>query len=249
MSHTPRTRTARAEAGPSSRWTVVLPVKGGPAAKSRLGGPPELAAAIVQDSLDAISSCPEVLRVVVVSPDPALAGQIIPVAAVVVPERLPGAGLVEAVRDGVDRTGDRPGPVAVLLPDVPAARPEDIGAALRATRAALADRPAAPMAVVPDAEGTGTVLLAARSARGLDPAFGPQSAAEHVRRGAVRLDLDLPRLRRDVDTPADLRTVLELGAGPRTARLAPATLAPCRPPCTGSTPKQAPGASSPTPGS
>jgi 2-phospho-L-lactate guanylyltransferase len=249
MSLAPDTWTVRTATGTSSRWTVVLPVKGGPTAKSRLGGPPELAAAIVRDSLDAISSCPDVVRVVVVSSDPAIAGQVASVAPIVVPERHPGAGLVEAVRDGVDRAGDRPGPVAVLLPDVPAARPEDIGAALRATQVALAARPMAPMAVVPDAEGTGTVLLAARSARGLDPAFGPESAAEHVRRGAVRLDLDLPRLRRDVDTPADLRTVLQLGVGPRTARAAPATLILCRPLCTGSTPRQAPGASSPTPDS
>lgn len=249
MSLVPSSPSTRAEEGPSPRWTVVLPVKGGPAAKSRLGGPPELAAAIVRDSLDAISSCPDVAGVVVVSSDPAVAGQVASVATVVVPERHPGAGLVQAVRDGVDSTGDRPGPVAVLLPDVPAARPEDIGAALQATRAALAARPMAPMAVVPDTEGTGTVLLAARSARGLDPAFGPESATEHVRRGAVRLDLDLPRLRRDVDTPADLRAVLELGAGPRTARTGLTMLAPCRPPCTVSTPGQGQAASSLMPGS
>jgi 2-phospho-L-lactate guanylyltransferase len=38
-----------------------------------------------------------------------------------------------------------------------------------------------------------------------------------VRRGASRLDLALPRLRRDVDTPADLEAALALGVGPRTA--------------------------------
>ena len=73
------------------------------------------------------------------------------------------------------------------------------------------------MVVVPDAEGSGTVLLAGRTPADLDPAFGPDSLTEHVRRGAVRLDLDLPRLRRDVDTPADLDQALALGVGPRTA--------------------------------
>ena len=73
------------------------------------------------------------------------------------------------------------------------------------------------MAAVPDTEGTGTVLLAARTPAGLDPAFGAGSFAEHVRRGALPLDLDLPRLRRDVDTPADLEAALALGLGHRTA--------------------------------
>jgi 2-phospho-L-lactate guanylyltransferase len=201
---------------------VVLPVKGGAAAKSRLGGPPELAVAIVRDCLDAVTACPDVARVIVVTSDPAMAGQARTATAEVVSERRPGAGLVEAVRDGVRAAGDRPGPVAVLLPDVPAARAEDLTRALQAASTALATHPAVPMAVVPDADRTGTVLLAARTADALDPAFGPGSAAEHVRRGAVRLDLDLPRLRRDVDTPDDLLAVLRLGVGARTARAAAA---------------------------
>jgi 2-phospho-L-lactate guanylyltransferase len=104
-------------------------------------------------------------------------------------------------------------------------RAEDLSCALQAVDEALATHRAAPMAVVPDAEETGSVLLAARSADAIDPAFGPGSAAEHLRRGAVRLGLSLPRLRRDVDTPSDLLAVLELGAGPHTARVAAAHLA------------------------
>ncbi|HET9655759.1 MAG TPA: 2-phospho-L-lactate guanylyltransferase [Kineosporiaceae bacterium] len=207
--------------GPSrGGWTLVLPVKGGPAAKSRLGAPPELAEALVRDTLDAVTACPDVVRVVVVTSDPAAVARAREASAEVVPERRPGMGLVEAVRDGIRAVADRPGPVAVLLADVPAARPEDVATALQAADAALSARTAVPMAVLPDTEGTGTVLLAARSADALDPAFGPGSAAEHARRGAVRLDLDLPRLRRDVDTAADLRAALELGAGRRTTRAA-----------------------------
>lgn len=208
------------EPGCRPGWTVVLPVKGGPRAKSRLGGPPTLAAAIVRDCLDTVTACPDVVRVVVVTSDPQMARLAAQATADVVPERRPGAGLVEAVRDGVRAAGDRPGPVAVLLPDVPAARPEDLSHALQAVARALTERPAAAMAVVPDADRTGSVLLAARSADALDPAFGPGSAAEHIRRGAVRVELDLPRLRRDVDTPADLVAALRLGAGPRTAAVA-----------------------------
>jgi 2-phospho-L-lactate guanylyltransferase len=218
------TFSAPVPSGPArTGWTLVLPVKGGPAAKSRLGGPPQLAAAIVRDCLDAVTACPDVVRVLVVTSERQAAALARRMRADVVPERRPGAGLVEAVRDGIRAAADRPGPVAVLLADVPAARPEDVGQALRATDAALAAHPAAAMAVVPDAEGTGTVLLAARSAEALDPAFGPGSAAEHARRGAVRLELELPRLRRDVDTAADLRAALELGCG-RWTVLAAATL-------------------------
>jgi 2-phospho-L-lactate guanylyltransferase len=72
------------------------------------------------------------------------------------------------------------------------------------------------MVFVPDAEGTGTVLLAALTAAAMRPAFGPGSARAHRAAGAHPLDVDLPRLRRDVDTPADLRTAIALGVGPRT---------------------------------
>jgi 2-phospho-L-lactate guanylyltransferase len=105
----------------------------------------------------------------------------------------------------------------VLLADLPALRPEDLETALAAVSLAFAEHPGAPMAVVPDADGTGTVLLAGRNPAAVDPAFGAGSLVAHVRRGAVRLDLDLPRLRRDVDTPADLEAALALGVGARTA--------------------------------
>lgn len=217
-------------------WSVVLPVKGGPAAKSRLGAGPALAAAIVADCLAAVLGCPEVARVLVVSSDPQTAARARALGAEPVPERQSGSGLGPAVRDGI-RAAPRRAPVAVVLGDLPALRPDDLGTALRAAAAALGADPAAPMVVVPDADGTGTVLLAAREPAHLDPAFGPDSAREHVRRGAVRLDLALPRLRRDVDTPDDLLAALRLGCGPRTraelaraGRLAALTAGPGRPP-------------------
>jgi 2-phospho-L-lactate guanylyltransferase len=200
-------------------WTLVLPVKGGPQAKSRLGAPPPVAAAIALDCLDAVLACPVVGSCVVVSADVATQRSARLAGATVVTESRPGTGLVAAVRDGLAAASRRPWcarPAAVLLADLPALRPADLQAALDAARIALDDGKA-PMAAVPDAEGTGTVLLAARTPARLDPAFGPRSFAEHLRRGAVPLALDLPRLRRDVDTPADLDEALSLGVGPRTA--------------------------------
>jgi 2-phospho-L-lactate guanylyltransferase len=200
-----------------TRWTLVLPVKGGALAKSRLGARPEVAAALALDCLDAVLACPAVGRVLVVTSDPTMRAAARTLGAHVVPEARPGAGLVPAVNAGV-RVASLAcaGPTAVLLADLPALRPEDLAVALGAVDAELRDE-AASMAAVPDAEGSGTVLLAARTPADLDPAFGPDSLAEHMRRGAAPLDLDLPGLRRDVDIPADLEAALALGVGPRTA--------------------------------
>ena len=56
--------------------------------------------------------------------------------------------------------------------------------------------------------------------------FGGASRARHAAAGAAELDLDdMPGLRRDVDTPEDLRAAVALGAGPRTAALAGELLA------------------------
>jgi 2-phospho-L-lactate guanylyltransferase len=214
----PEHRARRAAPG----WTLVLPVKGGPAAKSRLGAPPALATAIALDCLDAVLGCPDVARAVVVTADDAAAAAAGAAGADVVRESRPGAGLRAALDDGLAAAE---GPVAVLLADLPALRPADLSAALREAARALhgpggrdAAGGAAPaMAFVPDADRTGTVLLAGLDPAAVRPAFGPGSAAGHARSGARRLDLPLPRLRRDVDTREDLATALALGVGPRTA--------------------------------
>lgn len=201
-------------AGPGA-WQLILPVKGGPTAKSRLRGPDparaDLAMAMALDCLEAVLATQRVAGATVVTGDAATAAAARALGAQARRPAHPDGGLGPAVLDGI--AGVEAGPVAVLLADVPALRPADLEEALRAVEAALAEVPAA---FVPDAEGTGTVLLAAFSAADLVPAFGPASARAHARLGARRLDLDLPRLRRDVDTPAALAAALALGVGPRT---------------------------------
>jgi len=71
---------------------------------------------------------------------------------------------------------------------------------------------------VPDASGTGTVLLSALSPQDLNPRFGPDSAREHAR-DCVRLDLDLPALRPDVDDDQALRHAVAIGVGRHTAEV------------------------------
>ncbi|MEJ5945397.1 2-phospho-L-lactate guanylyltransferase [Pseudokineococcus basanitobsidens] len=204
------------------QWSVVLPVKGGPAAKSRLGGDAArrrgLALAMALDCLEAVLAAPGVRRALVVTQDPEVTGLAAAAGARVL---LPGpAGsrppLDAAVADGArgcEECGGHDG-VAVLLADVPALRPGELASALSAVGSALAD--GARSALVPDAGGTGTALLAARRARDLRTAYGEGSAARHEALGARRLELDLPGLRRDVDTPADLVTAQALGLGRRT---------------------------------
>jgi 2-phospho-L-lactate guanylyltransferase len=204
-------------------WSLVVPVKAGPAAKSRLAAGRELARAIAADTLSAAARCGHVRLLVIVSADGDWLRAVLPPAPRGLtlhetPESSPGAGLLSAVRDGTAAAGGlRPrDPAAVLLGDLPALTPASLGVALRAAETALrAD--GAQSVFVPDAPGTGTVLLAARRPSALDPAFGGGSAAEHEARGAVRLDLDLPDLRRDVDTADDLESAARIGLGPRTA--------------------------------
>ncbi|MBT0769767.1 2-phospho-L-lactate guanylyltransferase [Kineosporia sp. J2-2] len=203
-----------------ARWTVVLPFKGGPQAKSRLSagsrpaGHTGLASAIALDCLDAVLAARLVGQVVVVTADPALAVPAAAAGAVVRPETRPGTGLLAAIADGL---AGLEGPCAVLLGDLPALRPAELDQALQTaweTLTAVSQRPG--MAFVPDADGIGTVLLAAAGPAAMVPSFGPESARLHAASGARRLDLDLPTLRRDVDTPADLARATEFGLGPRT---------------------------------
>jgi 2-phospho-L-lactate guanylyltransferase len=190
-------------------WTVVVPLKGGTAAKSRLGGTPALAQAIAMDCLVAVLAAQQVSGVLVVTADPGLAERCRAAGAGVVQQSVPEGGLSSAITDGVRAAPEAP--CAVLLGDLPALRPGDLDQALLAASQAL-DATGAPMAAVPDAEGSGTVLLAAAGPAGLAHRFGPGSAARHRAAGAVMLELDLPRLRQDVDTRADLDAALALGA-------------------------------------
>ena len=201
--------------GPGARFTLVLPVQTAGRAKSRLVAPDgvdhaTLARAIATDALGAVRACDRVVRRVVVTSDPTIGPAAQARGDEVVAD--PGAGLTAAVTAGVDRARglDPGGAVAVLLVDLPALTAGDLALALDA---AAAHR----RAVVADAEGTGTVLLTALGGVELHHAFGAGSAARHVAHGAALLDLDLPRLRRDVDTAAALRTATALGLGPCTA--------------------------------
>jgi 2-phospho-L-lactate guanylyltransferase len=197
---------------------VVVPVKRLGVAKSRLyavGRPrpehEELALSLALDTVAAALGAPGVARVLVVTDDPAAAAGVAAAGAVVLPDE-PDAGLNPALAYGAGAAG-RLAPadgIASLSADLPALRPAELGAALRA--AAGHDR-----AFVPDADGTGTTLLATAPGLPVQPRYGPGSAAAHRATGAAELVGDWPSLRHDVDTAADLRAAASLGLGPATS--------------------------------
>lgn len=201
------------------RWHLVVPVKDAQRAKTRLEAPlplsrPELARAVAQDTLEAACAALGAGRVTVVTSDPVVTAAAHAAGCRVSPD--PGLGLNAAVRagwaslEGLVRGGtDAAGRTAwaAMLGDLPALRAEDL-------RAALAACSRHPRAVVPDADGTGTVLLTSTVAPP-EPRFGTGSAARHAE-DAELLDLDLASLRRDVDTAEDLRAALALGVGRHT---------------------------------
>jgi 2-phospho-L-lactate/phosphoenolpyruvate guanylyltransferase len=194
------------------RWTVLVPLKSLPAAKSRLAstlgadGRPHLHAALVEamraDVLRAARATPQVARVLVVSDQPG-AGDLA--------QRSPG--LNGALRDGAEYSSAHwpADGIAALVGDVPALHPEELAAALDSAAQHAA-------AFVPDAAATGTTLLTARPGTPLTPEFGAGSAHRHGRHAAALHDAGAG-LRQDVDTAADLDAALALGVGPATGAL------------------------------
>lgn len=189
-------------------WRVVVPVKGAPLGKSRLAvaSRDRLARAFALDSIDAVLEAIGPAGLVVVTGDEQVGPYAEAAGALVLPD--PGTGLNDAIRAGL--AADSPPPMrAALLGDLPALTAADLLSALEVCGGL-------PRAVVPDHQGFGTVLLTAVGAD-LAPSFGDGSAARHEAAGHTRLDLDLPRLRTDVDVRDDLATVLALGCGRHTA--------------------------------
>lgn len=201
-------------------WSVVVPVKRPEFAKSRLAPAvgslrPALARAFAADTVSAALTCHLVGAVVVVTDDDEVAKDAVTMGADAI-EDTPDAGLNPALRHGAAYARELWPDlwVAAMSADLPALKPAELGAALEA--ASSADG----VSFVADAAGVGTVLYAAGAGAAFGPRFGAQSRSSHLSDGAAELAIDdVPSLRRDVDTLADLRAAADLGLGPRTAPL------------------------------
>ena len=136
-------------------WSVLIPVKRLPEAKSRLAPLPAeqrgaLALAFAADVLTAALAVPQVRAVYVVTGDPRVSRQLAALGARLIPD--PGAGLNGAYEAGLARArADSPEyRVLAMNADLPALRAADLGAFL--------DSVGPGRAVVPDVEGTGSTL-------------------------------------------------------------------------------------------
>jgi len=206
-------------------WVVVVPVKGSPDAKSRLGAMPERAAladAFALDTVAALVAAPAVERVFVVTGSPRLGALLAGIGAVIVVETPaasePATGetrLNAAIVQGITAARETypDSHLAVMAGDLPALRAADV-------ETAFAYAAEYPRSVVPDAEGSGTTALFARVGVELTPRFGLGSRAAHERAGHRVLAVSTSSsMRRDVDTPADLALAGALGFGPHTSAL------------------------------
>jgi len=204
-------------ASTDATWVVVVPVKRADIAKSRLTGVTddqriELARAFPADCVAAALACDAVRAVVAVTDDEVAAERLRGLGARVIPDE-PDAGLNPALQHAgafARATYDDSG-VAVLSGDLPALRTAELATALQ--HAQQHDR-----AYLADAAGDGTTLLTATAGVELRPRFGVGSSTQHRSTGAHRMPGDgLDSVRRDVDTPEDLRAAVRLGVGRHTA--------------------------------
>lgn len=193
-------------------YVVLMPVKELAGAKSRLAVDSndlrrELALAFALDTLAGVSGCPLVRVVMLVTNEPRIRRYVRGCRGYRCVDD-GGEGLNGAIRAAAElAVSGYPGsPLAVVMADLPALRADDLATALREVSGHRT-------AFVADAEGSGTTLLGAQVATDLLPAFGPNSADRHEALGAVPVRAGVPTLRQDVDTLADISTVLAMGTG------------------------------------
>jgi 2-phospho-L-lactate guanylyltransferase len=201
------------------RTAAILPVKSFTRAKQRLGESVaadmrmQLARAMVDDVLLALSETEAIARIVVVTREPSVAAPARRRGAIVVEDAAEegqsaavGLGVRWALDEGIERVLCIPG-------DCPALDPAELASLLRA-------RPEeAEVVIVPDRHGTGTNGLLLTPPDAIAPSFGPNSCERHR---ALALAAGVPcRLERpaslllDIDTGADLDVLRERLAGER----------------------------------
>jgi 2-phospho-L-lactate guanylyltransferase len=213
------TDSAVTDSAAHTLWTVVIPVKGTPLAKSRLAvAEPNrgaLALAFALDTVAAALAADRVQTVLVVTGSDTVEHRMRGLGAVTVRETS-AAGLNPAIDEALTRARALlpEAPIAVLLGDLPALDPAELDVALDRAREY-------PRAMVADAAGVGTVLVTALRGIPHRLRFGGASRAAHLDAGYIELEMDAGLgLRQDVDTLDDLLAANEttLGAATRALR-------------------------------
>lgn len=187
--------------------TAVLPVKRFAAAKQRLAPGmgashrSELAAAMLEDVLEAIGAARPIERTIVVSNEPRAVEIASAGGAEVIADPEEG-GHTGAALAGVARARQLGAGTVVLLPiDCPLLAPREL-------ERLLTGMPERYVAIVPDRHGIGTNALVLSPPDAIEPSFGEGSCARHVaaaRSAGIPYNVEeLPSLALDLDTPADI---------------------------------------------
>ncbi len=200
----------------------LLPVKRFSRAKARLGAELEpeervlVARALWEDALDLCEGA-DFLEWWVVTDDPELSAEAFGRGFAAVRDR--GEGLNAALQEGVEAVRAAGAASVTVLPcDVPLTTGSDL-------RDLLDTGATSDVVVVPSGQDGGTNGLYMAPPDLFRPQFGPASLQAHLmlarRRGHRCSILPLPRLALDIDTPADVRALLERPPGEdgRTATL------------------------------
>lgn len=214
---------------PIVRTAAILPVKGFPRAKQRLGrsvSDPlrrDLAEAMVSDVLAALARTPGIDRTIVVTGERTAALAAAALGALVVHDAHE-RGQSQAALLGIERAlAEGAGRVLCVPGDCPALDPAELGRLLGegpSPANAHGQTPAPELVIIPDRHGTGTNGLLITPPGAVDPSFGPGSCERHRALAAaagVACRVERPSsLLLDIDTGADLaqlREVLEREAG------------------------------------
>jgi 2-phospho-L-lactate/phosphoenolpyruvate guanylyltransferase len=202
-----------------AKWSLVVPFKGGPGAKSRLQGNRgpgtigpglrrELALGFLGDTVTAAAGAASVGCVFIVSSDPAAVMDAPNIR--ILPD--PGQGLNAAIAAGFAfaRSLNTGNPVAAVTADLPCLTAADLDYALRLAKHRQ-------LAVVPDRHGTGTTMVSALPGVPIRPLFGHHSRDAHLLAGHSLLAIPYhSTLRADVDTLGDLAAAIQRGVGEHT---------------------------------
>ena len=202
-------------------WTAIIPIRSLTEGKTRLRTPqattPSLIQSFADDVIRACSTCPEISRTVVVSPDP----QVLALAQARgcgILEEQGATGINEAIT--LARTNIE-GPVIAILGDTPCITGEILTMVLEEARDHSASY---STSFVADAAGVGSTMWCVQPPSSATSHFGHHSRAEHRAHGAIELGTSQAspawaRARRDVDTYIDLWDAIRLGLGPASSAL------------------------------
>lgn len=183
--------------------TAIVPHKALASAKSRLdpvvGAPFRLSLTVrwLRHVCTTLRAVPDVESFLVMSPDPALRAEVSSWGVRAIPDPQPdlNAALAQIVGHGLAHA------LLIVAADLPRLEPAEIEVLIRSGSSRV-------LALAPSKEGTGTNALLVPKGVSFRPAYGGGSRAAHWgearRRGLGVVEVALPGLAFDVDTPADV---------------------------------------------